>query len=568
MREFFPAEPLFILTTFLTRAMSPRAFLLLASLLVGGCSADYATVSERKPKFQPIRSVAQSLVGFEQKIEQAANADPATSLADYLSAAQEAEQRLKSHPEDQAAKDSYNFAVSRVFSTFRKTGNAPWGQVLEVPAADGGYRVSYRNTHGKRALWNPALYEFIPSDEIAIKGIYVENHVTRSGLGAPLVAVGKENDKAARENFGMDKIYYGVTAMLDFTGRNCEITFLDPLEQEDASLDGHRYPLAADYTTPIAVMLAEVNPKSLELPRLLRPQKYAQTARISRLQPYDPDKTVVLVIHGLKDSPATWAPMINSLRGDKEVRDNYQFWFYSYPSGYPYPYSASILRRELDAVEARFPLKHKMVVIGHSMGGCISRLLITDTNEKLWMDFFGKEPSKTALSGETKRIVRESLIFKHRPEVGRVIFISAPLKGSDLASGWPGRIGSWLIKAPFTLLSVGNELVKAAVTTGDSLKVNGVPNSVDTLAPNNRFVEEINKIPLTPGIPYNTIMGDRGKGGNHDKTKPVQSDGIVPYWSSHMDGAESELVVPSSHSAHQNPEAIKEVGRILREHRP
>ena len=79
-------------------------------------------------------------------------------------------------------------------------------------------------------------------------------------------------------------------------------------------------------------------------------------------------------------------------------------------------------------------------------------------------------------------------------------------------------------------------------------------------------MQAINTIPITPGIPYHVISGDRGKGGNKDHTKPVMSDGIVPYWSSHMDGAESELVVPSDHSAHQNPQAIAEVRRILKLH--
>jgi len=87
---------------------------------------------------------------------------------------------------------------------------------------------------------------------------------------------------------------------------------------------------------------------------------------------------------------------------------------------------------------------------------------------------------------------------------------------------------------------------------------------VDTLAPNNRFVRNINTIPITPGIPYHSIMGDRGKGGNKDHTRPVSSDGIVPYWSSHLEGAQSELIVPSSHSAHQNRQAMVEVQRILR----
>ena len=54
----------------------------------------------------------------------------------------------------------------------------------------------------------------------------------------------------------------------------------------------------------------------------------------------------MLVVHGLMDSPATWTPMINALRGDEQIRQNCQFWIYSYPSGYPYPHSAAILRSE------------------------------------------------------------------------------------------------------------------------------------------------------------------------------------------------------------------------------
>jgi hypothetical protein len=88
----------------------------------------------------------------------------------------------------------------------------------------------------------------------------------------------------------------------------------------------------------------------MELTRLLRPEKYAETARIARLQPYDPNKTVVLVVHGLMDSPATWAPMINHLRSDEQIRRSYQFWFYSYPSGYPYRHSAAITRRNRKAL--------------------------------------------------------------------------------------------------------------------------------------------------------------------------------------------------------------------------
>lgn len=529
------------------------------------CCSQYSTITDKRPEFHPLRTAAGTIFDFEQRLLKAGQegkGDPSRSLGDYLAATQEAKAYLRSHPGDRGARDSYNFAVSRIFSSIKKSKVDPWTQPLSVPSDSGNIILECQRP--KRKEWNPNLFDFTPVDEIHAKGLYVNQRTTKDGLGAPLVAVGRQNNADARANFGMDKIYYGVTATADFQGNRCVISFHDPLATEDVPLDGHIYPLAADFTMPMAVMLAATNPKHLELSRLLRPQDYAETARISRLQPFDPKKAVVLVIHGLKDSPATWAPMINALHADRKVRENYQFWFYSYPSGYAYPYSAAILRKELDQAEKKFHLTKPMVVVGHSMGGCISRLLITDADEKLWLNYFGKPPSQVHISDHSKKIFEEALIFRHRPEVGRVIFISAPLKGSDLASGWIGRISSRLVRAPFTLLSAGSEAMKAVVTTGDSLKIKGIPNSVDTLAPNNRFVREINKIPLTPGIPYHTIMGDRGKGGNHDKTAPVQTDGIVPYWSSHMDGAQSELVVPSHHSAHQNPAAITEVDRILR----
>ena len=34
------------------------------------------------------------------------------------------------------------------------------------------------------------------------------------------------------------------------------------------------------------------------------------------------------------------------------------------------------------------------------------------------------------------------------PEIGRVIFISGPHRGSEIASSWLGRFGSSLVKAP------------------------------------------------------------------------------------------------------------------------
>jgi pimeloyl-ACP methyl ester carboxylesterase len=536
----------------------PLALAVVTACALGSC-ATYSKVNERRPHFIPFASGVGPLANAEAQIVKATRIDrrdPLVALGEYMSAAEAALRQLDRSPNDQAARNTYNFAVGRIIATIRDAKLDPWTQPLRVPASGGEFVLTHKPD--PRPQWNPALYDFTPADQFDVHGTYVTERTTRDGIGAPVVAVGREVNKNARANFSMERVYYGVTAIARFEGRRCVLSFEDPLAVETVRVDGQIFPLAADFTVPLAVLLASTNPKKFELSRLLNPAKYAETARISRLQPYDPNKTVVLVIHGLMDTPATWTPMLNRLRGYEEIRRNYQFWFYSYPSGYPYPYSTAILRHELDAIEKRFPLRKPMVVIGHSMGGCISRLLITDAGDKLWTGLLKKPPEQVPLSPESRKLFTDALIFQHRPEIGRVIFISAPLRGSELASNWLGRIGSSLVRSPVTLLKAGGNLLQITTYRSGELKLKRIPNSVDTLAPTNRFVIAINTIPITPGIPYHTIMGDRGRGD-----APNSSDGVVPYWSSHMEGAKSELVVPSGHPAHQNPKAIEEVRRIL-----
>ncbi len=73
-------------------------------------------------------------------------------------------------------------------------------------------------------------------------------------------------------------------------------------------------------------------------------------------------------------------------------------------------------------------------------------------------------------------------------------------------------------------------------------------------------MKAINTVPITPGIPYHSIIGDRGRGD-----EPESSDGVVSYSSSHLDGARSERIVPSGHNAHQDAAAIDGVSRIFKE---
>jgi pimeloyl-ACP methyl ester carboxylesterase len=426
-----------------------------------------------------------------------------------------------------------------------------------VPTADGEFMLTYKPD--PRPEWNPALYEFTPADEFDVGGKYVTERTTRDGIGAPIVAVEREASKERREKLAPSRIFRTVTAIAQFHGGRCVLEFYDPLDQESVSFYGRSAPLAADFTVPLAVMLEQTDPGKHELWRVLNPEKYAQTAAIERLQPYNPKKTVVLVIHGLKDSQATWTPMINKLCSDPVIRKHYQFWFYSYPTGYPFPYSAAILRKELDEVEKQFPRLKPMVVIGHSMGGCISRLLLTDSGDEVWKKIFGRPPDEVQLSPTTREYFRKELFFRHRPEIGRVIFIASPLRGSNMASGFIGKLTTLIIREPTLSSQASQEMLRATNVTEEELKPKRRANSVDSLSPKSRFLNAVNTLPMTPGVPYHTIIGDRGRGDS-----PNSSDGVVPYWSSHMNGAKTENIVPSNHSAHQNPQAIDDVMQILK----
>ena len=544
----------------LKRSKSHIVVIAALATLSGGC-APLATVRETSPRLGTQYGTSPQLQRAEQQIAAgqqltASHPDRATGL--YLAGAESATSELRRNPNDRIALRDYNFALSRVFSVIRGARFEPWTRSLKVPAPNGG---EYLFTHRAIAnrLWRPQDYDLIPADELDVRGKFVVPRLTREGAGAALVAVRRERAPQIPLRFAPPHVYTAVSAVARFTERKCEIQFIDPLASETVNISGRTLPLHADFTAPIALGLTREHPEKIGFAAMLNPEKFAYTERFIQVQPYDPNKIPVVFVHGLQDTPVSWVPMVNALWSDPVLRRNYQVCVFSYPSGYPIPYSALLLRRELDALDRTFPHHRPIVLVGHSMGGIISRLMITDSGgDKLWRYFFGKPPAQTKLSPDTKALLEEALIFKPRRDVARLIFISTPHRGSVIAENPIGRIGSSLIRKSVQYMNAGREILQASVVQEDPtvLKLNRLPNSIDTLAPNDPFIKEMNTLPMAKRIPYHSIIGDRGRGDT-----PNSSDGVVPYWSSHLDGAESEKIVPSGHGAHQDPQGIAEVVR-------
>jgi pimeloyl-ACP methyl ester carboxylesterase len=541
-------------------------WLLVAAVATLSACAPIAQVREVNPRLGAQRGALPQLQLAEQAIanaEQLQRSDPSRAVGLYLSGVESATSELRKNPKDRIALRDYNFGLSRVFSMIRDAHFDAWTRPLHVPAPNRGeYLLTHRPIANR--LWRPQDYELIPADELDVHGKFVVPRLTRDGAGAALVAMRREQAPQIPLRFAPPRVYAAATAVAQFTGRKCEIEFIDPLATETVNVSGRTLPLHADFTAPIALGLSREHPEKIGFAAMLNPEKFAYTERLVQVQPYDPNKVRVVFVHGLQDTPVSWIPMVNALWSDPALRRNYQVCVFSYPSGYPIPYSALLLRRELDAFGRTFPHHRPIVLVGHSMGGIISRLMITDSGgDKLWRYFFGKPPAQTKLSPHTKALLQEGLTFKPRRDIARVIFISTPHRGSVIAQNPIGRIASSLVRKSVQYMNAGREILQASVVQEDPtvLKLNRLPNSIDTLAANDPFIKEMNTLPMAKRIPYHSIIGDRGRGDT-----PNSSDGVVPYWSSHLDGAESEKIVPSGHGAQHSPEAIAEVMKILHEH--
>jgi pimeloyl-ACP methyl ester carboxylesterase len=529
------------------------------TLSIFGCCgcAHLATVKTTEPRVPAITTGNEQLRAATEHLAQAEKEQPLASLGDDLSAAKLSLNILEHRAADASAQNIYNFSVARAVQNVERANIQPWRRRIDVASDQGSYMLTTPKPVDPEH--NPSRYDLFPTDSLKIGGTFFKTRSAISGIGAPLVAVARSENSQARQQYKLPRVYAPVTAAIRFSGQEAKLEFVDPMKSDRIAVSKRTFPLAVDLSAPTAMLIARERPERLGFSRVINPQKYADTARLAQLQQYDPNRTPVIFVHGLQETGASWAPMIDSLRNDALIRQHYQFWFFSYPSGYPYPYSAALFRRDLDGIDRAFPNHKRVVLIGHSMGGMICRLMITDAGDKIWRDFFGTSPAKTPLASDTRNFLEESLVFNHQPDVQRVIFISTPHRGSKLASGWIGRIGAAFVRTPRLFTPIYDSTKPLLVADPAARTLKRMPNSVDTLEPNDRFVQAVDKLPITPGIPYYSIMGDRGRGDT-----PNSSDGIVPYWSSHLDGAKSELIVNSDHGAQYNAQAIQEVGRILK----
>ena len=137
--------------------------------------------------------------------------------------------------------------------------------------------------------------------------------------------------------------------------------------------------------------------------------------------------------------------------------------------------------------------------------------------------------------------------------------MAAPHRGSPMAESFIGFVGNSLTHLSPMLERGFSQLARVnpdAMTPGAAAFYSGRFSAVRTLSPKSTALIAFSELPIR--VPYHSVIGQL-----HPGPKEQGSDGVVPYWSSHLAGAQSELIVRSGHGVIDNPDAIREVIRIL-----
>ena len=394
----------------------------------------------------------------------------------------------------------------------------------------------------------------------------------RSGVGVPIVAWRPNNGSGAWDALRPPEgIAAPATAVLDRRQNNqWTLRLLSPYRRETITIEGQNYPLAANFSAPIAkiVRLAEPLRRS-GFHGMLNSAAIVRREKLYLMQPYDPDRIPMLMVHGLQSTPVSFANLVNDLFSDPVLHSRYQIWHYHYPTGTPVLKNAAVLRHvlrqtleEIDPQKKDFATNH-LVVLGHSMGGIMTHTLISDSGYRLWDSVISVRPDAFSCDRKTRSTVDNIYLFERDKRVRRAIFIAAPHRGSPIADNWIGNVGQSLYTADRELQQAFQTLVKNHRDQINPFIVKlvneGKLSSIRTLSAHSPALMALAAI--RPEVPFHSIIGQRKIGPVH-----AGNDGVVDYASSHLEGAESEFIVRYGHEAFLHPDAVGEIKRILHAH--
>ena len=475
----------------------------------------------------------------------------------------------------------YNQALQRLVLALQKRASPrDWTDPIRVERPGQDWEIVFQGTQELKpgvTEWTPSWFDrVIPALECQAKDC--AHPCKGDGLGMPVVMGLEDVDEILKERSYRPRTgYYApATAIVEF-GRApspeaplpVRLRFINTFDHRAIDLAGDSRELAYDLTASVQMSLGNRYVTKNAIAGLIRPDKRTDDIGLFGLMPYDRSKIPVVFVHGLKSDAHIWRDAFNAILDDPILAQNYQPLCFLYPSGLNVPASSARLRESLRAYRELWDPEHddpgmnRMILVGHSMGGILSRMQVIDSGADFRKAFFSRPVEDVGwLTDDQAAKVKKALVFEPQPFVKRAVFITVPHRGSEVADLGLVRLAIRLIRLPGDALSLATQALKLDTSMLNPALLNynllGL-RSVDMLSPGHPYFAALESRPIL--VPFHSIIGDRGRGDT-----PESSDGVVPYSSSHLKGAESELIVPYGHGCVEKPETVQEMLRILRLH--
>lgn len=479
-------------------------------------------------------------------------------------------------------RDYYNYAAEQTAAVVFKRSRESALEGEDYNAAVAGERWTLTSDFDELRMQSIPT-RMVSASAVSFAGL--RSTYRRDGFGAELVVImdppklvaPADGEKAEIPQYS-EMSAINATALLRFKGNDLrqvldttQVLFdvYSPESTESVDLHGEKVPLAGNFTAAYGMWLAQSGFATQSLRTLFGLSEGIGAPHMYLMQPWDPNRRIIFMLHGLGSSPEAWVNVANEIMGDPELRRHFQVWQVYYPTNAPIALNRYEINQAFDNTLKHFdptgstPASKDMVFIGHSMGGVLARLLVTSSGDVLWNDLLANYDLKGERLKRVETKLGPLLHFAAEPNVERAIFIAAPHKGTDIAGNRVGRLIGRLVRLPITILGKFEDVfltLQESESANTTTKLQ-VPNSIDNLKASDPFVKAAGALPITPGLKYHSIIAQR----KPDVPLLQSDDGLVPYWSAHLDGAVSEKVIISGHSVQETPQAVLEIRRILRE---
>jgi len=466
----------------------------------------------------------------------------------------------------------YHSSLARLIETGQRFGRLCPSSGLSLAKAEGtavvpmGVPMAY---HG--FAWKPRDFsQLVLVGDYRVKDLSRKHR--RDGVGVLLVVVRKRRYK---ERFHDDAHYFAATAVLRPAAVEAEtsghpsgmvLELHNPLQARRVAMDDKQFQLKSDTTAPLALMMQSRKRDVFE--EFIQPGRSVDEAKLIMVEPYQPGKIPMIFVHGLLSDPLTWVDMANEIRAHPRLVDRYQIWAFKYPTGDPFLRSAATLRRELQAAldtvdpQRSDPAMSEIVMVGHSMGGLISKLQVTYSGDAVWRSVANRPLEMISASARQRGNLREMFFFEPQPSVKRVVFIGTPHKGSVWANRPIGRLGASLVRVGEDRKTDHDQLIRCNPGVFSPQIADRTPSSVDLLKPGNPILVSIQCLCVNSETKAHSIVGTGrrmlGEG---------PADGVVPVSSARCGGVQTESFVPTKHTElARDPAAIREITAILLRH--